>query len=124
MTSPVSVLVFAGKTYIGRAEIRPLQPRMGVYGGRFDPEFTYSTVEPAIRRLMECTMDPSAGEAELRSAFRERDSLQLEVRSDAGFVFHPAAVHIQDATAWNPLAPIELHLLGLPPEEAKAAFGT
>lgn len=120
---PVPVQVFAAQSLIGRAEIRPLDPARGVYGGRFNPEFGYSTVEPTIRRLMECVMAANPDRVALTRAFLARDQLGLQVRSDAGLVFHPAAVHIQDATAWIEEATMELHLLGLPPEEAEACFG-
>jgi len=90
----VSVQVFAAHSLIGRARIRPLDTARGVYGGRFDPEYGYSQVEPTIRRLMECIMAPDPDPVALTRAFLARDQLGLEVRSDAGFVFHPAAVHV------------------------------
>ncbi len=120
---PIAVQVFAEGLLIGRAEIRPIDPPKGVYGGPFAPELGYLNVEPTIRRLMECIMDPSPDRVALTRAFLARDQLGLEARSDAGVVFHPAAVHIQDSRAWIPGATTELHLLGVPPEEAEMCFG-
>lgn len=119
----VLVSVFSNQTRIGRAELRVLDPSNGVYGGPFSPELGYMVAEPAISRLMGCILDKSADETLVQAAFRDRDQLKLQVRTDAGLVFHPAVVHIQDLTRWKPKEVREIHLLGVPWQEAEKVFG-
>lgn len=115
--------MFANRAYIGSVELLPIDPTAGVYGGPFVPELGYAAIEPTIRKVMTCALDQSADPTVVQAAFRERDQLKLEVRLFSGFVFHPGVVHIQDLTRWYPTQTRELHLLGVPWQEAEAIFG-
>lgn len=123
MTKNITASVFANHAYIGSAELSPIDPTAGVYGGPFTPDLGYAAIEPTIRKVVTCALDQSADPAVVQAAFRERDQLKLEVRCHSGFVFHPGVVHIQDLTRWYPTQARELHMLGVPWQEAEAVFG-
>ena len=116
--------IYANGTYIGEADLRPLDPAMGVYGGTFHPNEAYRAVRPVVLELMRRAWprQHSASESHLREAYRRHDALDIEVRTADGAALHPTTVHIEDAGGvWRDEAP-RIELLGLPEEEAQRHF--
>ncbi|HLT47903.1 MAG TPA: hypothetical protein VK002_11790 [Rubricoccaceae bacterium] len=123
--SALRVSVYANGAFVGHADLRPVDPETGTYGGPFNPGEGYAAVRPVVLELMRRTWPRQQAEsaAHLREAYRRHDALALEVRTEAGEPLHPSAVYVEDAGGvWTDAVP-RVELLGLPDEEARRHFG-
>lgn len=122
----LTVAVYANGTLVGHADLQPLDPSLGVYGGAFQPNEGYDAVRPVVLELMRRAWprQQSTSPPHLREAYRRHDALDIEVRTEAGDVLHPTTVHIEDAGGvWTDEAP-QIELRGLPSAEADHHFPT
>lgn len=118
------VIVFAGDAEVGRALVRALDPSMGVYGGRFEPGPSYSSVAPCIRSLTHLMLTAHPDDPRLRDAYTAREGLRLRVEGHTGHRLHPETVHMVDASEMFPDEDLALELLGLPHAEAERLLGS
>lgn len=116
-------IVFADQTEVGRVNLGPFDPSMGVYGGVFEPSPEYAQISLAIRRLTCLIVEAPASDPRLADAFAARDRLKLRVQAESGVELHPLTVHIIDATDVLPDEEVVIELLGVPWEEAERIFG-
>jgi hypothetical protein len=119
------VTIYAGGAPVGHADLHPIDPGTGAYGGPFHPGAGYGAIRPVVlelvRRAWPRSESRSAGR--LREAYRHHDALALEVRTEGDEALHPAAIFIDDASGvWTDAAP-RIELVGLPEAEARRYFG-
>jgi hypothetical protein len=121
----VPVTLYANGVVIGHADLHPIDPELGVYGGPFHPGEGYTTIRPIVLELMRRVWPrgEAASARRLREAYRRHDALHIEVRTEGGEELHPATFHIEDAGGvWTDAAP-RVELVGLPDAEVRHHFG-
>ncbi|MDX1418464.1 MAG: hypothetical protein R3181_00740 [Rubricoccaceae bacterium] len=117
----LTVAVYANDALVGHADLHPLDPPLGVYGGAFEPTEGYGAIRPVVLELMRRAWPRQRAESppHLDEAYRRHAGLALEVRTEAGEGLHPTSVHIEDAGGvWTDEAP-RIEVRGLPDAEAR-----